>query len=157
LAFLLAVAWMMPPTTPKAAEAHPAIPHRASTSQPATTAMAVTDASFDVPPPPPPPPVIEENAGRSAQPASRARASSGRSQDDQSAASPFAPAREGDLYAYLDPQKEYDRGYRWAERRQAEDSRECRRWADTPAEDGCLAFLQDRHEQGDEDEERDDE
>lgn len=63
-----------------------------------------------------------------------------------------SPTHAEDQYAFADPQEEFDRGYRWAERRQVEDPRECRRWADSPREDGCLAFLQDAREQGEDEE-----
>ena len=150
VAFVLAVVWMMPPTTPKAAEARPAIPHRIMASTAPSTLTPTADASFAVPPPPPPLP-SDEAVNRAAKATFPSRASSDAYRD-----SPPRPLDE-DLHAYLDPQEEYDRGYRWAERRQAQDARECRRWANSLAEDGCLGFLQDNSEEDEEAEAPDDE
>ena len=152
VAFVLVVVWMMPPTTPKAAEVRPAIPHRLAASPPASTLTPVTDASFVVPPPPPPLPPAEA-VTRGAQPTYPMRAPSDAYRDSPPPPRPL----DEDRYAYFDPQEEYDRGYRWAERRQTQDARECRRWANTLAEDGCLAFLQDKSEEDQETEAPDDE
>ena len=150
LAFVLAVAWMIPPTTPKATEAGPTIPHRAAAFPATPTLTPPVDASFAVPPPSFPP-ASEVTLDRGVRPAFPSHSPSDSYRDSP------PPPLEDDRYAYLDPQEEYDRGYRWAKRRQAEDPRECRRWAGTLVEDGCLGFLQDKSEESDEPEAPDDE
>jgi hypothetical protein len=140
-AFVLVVAWMVPPTRPKGGEtiAAAARPSRTPPSEPVVTPPV--DASFSVPPPPPLPVDRSADAGHSL---------SAPPSPPQSMKS--SPIPSEDRYALADPQEEFDRGYRWAERRQLQDPRECRRWADSPREDGCLAFLQDAREQGDDEE-----
>ena len=144
--FALIVAWMVPPTTPKGGATIGAAPHPIRTVPPEPALTPPADASFSVPPPPPLP--VDPAAGgrhRTASPASPPRSMA----DDGTYPSATPPE---DRYAFADPQEEFDRGYRWAERRQLEDPRECRRWADSPREDGCLAFLQDARERGDDEE-----
>lgn len=138
-AFALIVAWMVPPTRPKGgatimAAAHPT---RMAPREPIVTPPA--DANFSVPLPPPLPVDRPTDSGRPVAPAPPL--------PPQGMSS--GPTVSEDRYAFADPQEEFDRGYRWAERRQVEDPRECRRWADSPRGDGCLAFLQDAREQGD--------
>lgn len=139
--FALIVAWMVPPTTPKGGATIQAIPHALSTTPTEPTLTPPADASFSVPPPPPLP--VDRSADAARTPPAPPPPPPGMND---------SPAPSQDRYAFADPQEEFDRGYRWAERHQVEDPRECRRWADSPREDGCLAFLQDAREQGDDEE-----
>jgi len=140
-AFALIVAWMVPPTTPKGGETIAAAPHPIRIQPPEPSVAPPADASFAVPLPPPLPVDRSADAARPAP----SPPSSPQSLNE-------GVARAEDRYAFADPQEDFDRGYRWAQRHQVEDPRECRRWADSPREDGCLAFLQDAREQGDDQE-----
>jgi hypothetical protein len=151
-AFALIVAWMVPPTTPKGgATIAPSHPIRAA-PEPVAAAVPV-DPSFS--PALPAAPIDPAADGASApqsfpsMPPPPARFD----RDTRPPVPPTGPDQEAGRFALADPQEEFDRGYRWAERRQLEDPRECRRWAETPREDGCLAFLQDAREQNDDQEE----
>ncbi|HWI84878.1 MAG TPA: hypothetical protein VNT42_00960 [Sphingomonas sp.] len=46
-------------------------------------------------------------------------------------------------YAENRPDPGFSAGYRWAEKRQVQDMRECNLWAGTPREEGCRAFARD--------------
>jgi len=144
--FALIVAWMVPPTTPKGGETIAAAPHRSTALAAEPTLPPPADASFSVPPPPPLP--VDRSADAGAMAPSPPAPPPGPERGERD---PSVTPRD-ELYALADPQEEYDRGYRWAERRQVQDPRECRRWADSPREDGCLAFLQDASEQSDDEE-----
>jgi hypothetical protein len=142
----LAVAWMVPPTTPIARQIAPTVPHVAKAAPQAYTAAPPAYAFYDTSPP------VDQSADTDVKAAMRSRWQADDGQDRGAPAPPPEQDRGFARYPYADPQAEFDRGYRWAARRQAEDPRECRRWTDTPVEDGCLAYLRDAAERGDADE-----
>lgn len=138
----LLVVWMIPPTTPKARPAS-ALPHRTRSAPSPALRVPTGETGTERPPTAPPLPTdgsfaAHQDAPEPRQAYERRQVPSPERNED----------RSFDQYALADPQEEFDRGYRWAERWQAEDPRECRRWADTPREDGCLAFLQDQEDRG---------
>jgi hypothetical protein len=137
LAFILAVVWMLPPTTPVAPSANPTRPGAArsvgTVAPPAPVAAygfdsAATAAMLPPPPPLPPLPLLSDPAlGVS-----------------QSVAHRAEPAAATDDYAGGDEESDpyFRAGYRWAERNDIWDADECRAWRGTPREDGCLAYVE---------------
>jgi len=131
LALVLAVLWMLPPTTPLAPDAatnpRPVTQIARRTSAPAEPAPAYpqSDVSFSPPLPPAPVEVPAEPPRRTAE------------------ARPEPQEGGYSQYADADPERAFERGYGWAARRDVQDPEECRRWEGTPREDGCLAYLRD--------------
>jgi hypothetical protein len=152
-AFALIVAWMVPPTTPKGGTTI-APSHAIRAAPEPMAAAAPADPSFSPAPPAAPPTPIDPAADGGSPPSSFPSPPPARfDRDIRSSVPPTGLDQDAGRFAPADPQEEFDRGYRWAERRQLEDPRECQRWAETPREDGCLAFLQDAREQNDDQEE----
>jgi hypothetical protein len=137
LAFIGAVVWMIPPTTPVAPVGTAVRPHRSGLVAPVTDYAGGTgyEAPVYVPPPvgEPPAPVAREAAPppRLAQ------------------AEPVQPRWRdtGSNYADEDPEalpdRAFETGYRWAEENGIEERRDCRRWRGSPAEDGCRQYVRD--------------
>ena len=154
-AFVLIVAWMVPPTTPKGGATFTAASRAGQTMPRNVPATPPADASFTVPQPAPPPPVYGSADDGGAATAGPSPVPGPSDRGPSRSAPHIAADSDVERYAFANPQEEFDRGYRWAERRQVDDPRTCRRWAQTPREDGCLAFLQDAPEQGDDEQEDD--
>ena len=131
LALVLAVLWMLPPTTPLAPDAatnpRPVTQIVRRTSAPSEPAPAYPQSDVSFSPSLPPIPVDPP-----AEPPRRI------------AETPPAP-QDGDYGEYADanPERAFERGYGWAARRDVRDPEQCRRWEGTPREDGCLAYLGD--------------
>ena len=144
IALVLAVLWMLPPTTPLAPDAatnpRPVTQIARRTSAPTELAPAYpqSDVSFSPTLPPAPIEVPVEQPQRRVEAAPEP-------QDDGYAE-----------YADADPERAFERGYGWAARRDVQDPEECRRWEGTPREEGCLAYLRDvDHRDADEAESQD--
>jgi hypothetical protein len=140
VALVLAVLWMLPPTTPLAPDAatnpRPVtqIARRASAAAEPAPAYPQSDVSFSpsLPPAAVYPPVEQSRRTAETLP---------------------APRDGGDAeYADADPERAFERGYGWAARRDVQDPEECRRWEGTPREDGCLAYLRDVEDRAEADE-----
>jgi|KBSMisStandDraft_5_1062788.scaffolds.fasta_scaffold18176_2 hypothetical protein len=132
----IAVLLMLPPTKPVTAA--PA-PHAFGKVEPPAPLEAVYPDLAPLPPAPPVDPAADTIGGgpgsapQAAQYAPRAA---------------YAP--ESDTYGSesirtsADADADFDRGYRWAERRDLEDPNLCMRWADQPHVEGCIAYIRDR-------------
>jgi hypothetical protein len=137
IAFIGAVAWMVPPTTPVAPMAASARPRASSVAKPASDApqFAGADVASQIPAPiapaiATPTPVTQENAmptrladATPPRPRWRDVATADRDEDDAV------------------PEETFDTGYRWAEANDIVDRRDCRRWRGSPAWDGCRVYL----------------
>ena len=135
LAVILAVVWMLPPTTPVVPDVRPTRPNAARSVGTVAPPAPVAVNSFDstatmLPPPPPLPPLSDPSLPGPAPLVS------------QNVAHRAEPAEATDDYAGGDESDPYFRaGYRWAERNDIRDADECRAWRGTPREDGCLAYV----------------
>ena len=131
LAFILAVVWMLPPTTPVAPSANPTRPGAARSVGTAAPPTPIAANGFDTTaamlPPPPLPPLPVPASGVSPSAVDRAE-----------------PTEATDDYANGDEESDpyFRAGYRWAERNDIRDADECRAWRGTPREDGCLAYVE---------------
>lgn len=135
LAFIGAVVWMVPPTTPVAPMASAVRPRVSGVAKPPIDAPAFAASA-----PPPvatpgisPTPVTPESAmptrfAEATPPRPRWREVASADRDDEDSGS---------------PEDAFDTGYRWAEANDIAERRDCRRWRSSPAEAGCRAYLRD--------------
>lgn len=164
-AFVLLIAWMVPPTTPKP-PAEPA--WRAAAKAQQESAVQRTDFASGIVPASvgqPGPAVIPAASVMVARPrpAPRLQADAPEQDDEQlsdDGQEPAAPAPRAitieHRYPSADDQERrdairYRQGYSWASAADVEDPRECSRWRGDPGEDGCNDYLREQEDRGDRD------
>lgn len=132
LAFIGAIAWMLPPTTPVAPVSAPG-----QFAVRAHASGAVSDAAYSPPPAPP----GSFDAGGEAPPIAADRGA-------ESLSDPAAPRWRDAEDAADDarPDPDFMTGYDWAETNAIARRGDCRRWRGTAAEDGCRTFVNDAPE-----------
>ena len=124
----VAVAWMLPPTTPISHAPKPIVgrsggAHREPQPDPQQTQAA---------------PSVPRADWRNLGPAAPAYGYAGPEALPNTRAQAQQPSDTEETRA------SFLSGYRWAERNDVEDPADCRIWRDTPQENGCLAYLIDR-------------
>jgi hypothetical protein len=140
----VAVAWMLPPTTPLSLPWKPVI-DRTATAHRQIDVQAATPPTVEAPSTPRP-------DWRNLGPVSPAPAFG----SDELGASPERSAPTQAPPYHEDQEASFLSGYRWAERNDITDRADCRIWRDMPQEGGCLAYLFDRNGSDDNDPNRSD-
>jgi len=126
----IAVLLMLPPTKPVTAA--PA-PHAFGKVEPPAPLPAVYPDLAPLPPALPVDPAAVSDGRRGSEPQAPRVAYQSES-DTYGSDSDLTPA---------DADTGFDRGYRWAARRNLEDPNLCMRWADQPHVEGCIAYVRD--------------